>query len=121
MVKVPTEMNRHSARIYVEELARTNEPLNGSVSLSAQMLYYTLRGIYRAYSAGEITREQGAQAKRRALADYDSVAMSEEIYHEQSRRMVEISRVLCDAEKCGCEYCKEVSRIFDGRQRFARV
>ena len=34
---------------------------------------------------------------------------------EHSKRMVAISQVLLEAQKHGCEYCKKVARIFDGR------
>lgn len=52
---------------------------------------------------------------------YYSLALSERCQIENARHWSEICRVLTKAEKCGCEYCKEVSRIFDGRQRIAEL
>ncbi len=103
------------------ELARTRQPLPDGEHLSVIMLYYSLRGIYRSYSAGELTEEQAKHAKQDALREYDSLALSERCQIENARRWSEICRVLTQAEKCGCEYCKEISRIFDGRQRKARL
>lgn len=114
-------VTRSTIRDDVAERARTNQLLSAGMPLSAQMLYYTLRGIYRAYAAKELSLEQAKSAKHCALKDYDSNALDEEIYHEYARRGVEISLVLGRAEKCGCEYCREISRLFDGRQRRAGI
>lgn len=107
------------------ELARTRQPLPDGERLSVIMLYYSLRGIYRSYEAGELTVEQAKRAKRDALREYDSLELSERCYLEHARRMSEISRVLLQAEKrCradDCEYCGEIARIFDGRQRESRL
>lgn len=103
--------------IDVAELARTNQPLPSNVSASERLLYYTLRGIYRSYAAGELSLDQAKREKNAALRDFESNALGERIWHDHARRMSEISRVLAQAEKCGCEYCKQIARIFDGRQR----
>lgn len=112
-----TVITNTTIRNDVAELARTNQPLPSGMSASAQLLYYTLRGIYRSYKAGELTIDQAKRVKSNALRDYDSNALGESIWHENARRMSEISRVLIQAEKCGCEYCRQIARIFDGRQR----
>lgn len=111
----------------ISELARTRKPFPNGQRLSATMLYYTLRGIYRSYEAGEITAEQGKRAKADAIREFGSMELSERVYFEYARRSSEISRVLAQAEKCdrspagSCEYCKEISRLFDGRQRNATL
>lgn len=103
------------------ELARTRQPLPEGERLSVIMLYYSVRGIYRSYEAKELTLEQAKRAKQDALREYDSLALSERCHIEDARRWSEICRVLNKAEKCGCEYCKEVVRIFDGRQRMSKL
>jgi len=105
----------------ISELARTRKPFPNGQRLSATMLYYTLRGIYRSYEAGEITAEQGKRAKADAIREFGSMELSERVYFEQARRWSEICRVLTQADKYGCEYCKEISRLFDGRQRNATL
>lgn len=119
--KTTTVVTSSTIRDDVAELARKNIPLPSTYGLSAKMLYYTLRGIYKAYSSKEMTVEEAKKAKGDALRDYDSMAFSEEIYHEHARRISEILKVLDRSEKCGCEYCKEVARLFDGRQWRAKL
>lgn len=98
------------------DLARTQRPLPGGLRLSEQSLYYTMRGIYRAYAAKELSLDQAKAAKADAIREFDSISLGESVYIEHARRMSEISRVLLDAEKHGCEHCKLVARLFDGRQ-----
>ncbi len=101
----------------IYELARRKRPAPDNLTLCEQMLYTTARSIYKAYSDGIITLEQAKKEKNRSIAAFGTLALSERVYLEHKRRMVEISRVLVEAEKCGCAYCKEVSEIFDGRLR----
>lgn len=102
-----------SDKIY--EFARRKQPAPDSMTLCEQMLYTTARNIYKAYSDGIITFEQAKKEKNQSIAAFGTLALSERVYLEHRRRTVEISRVLAEAEKCGCEYCKKVSEIFDGR------
>ena len=42
--------------------------------------------------------------------------LSERVWTDSARRMVAISQVLGEAEKNGCEHCRRVAKIFDGRE-----
>ena len=42
--------------------------------------------------------------------------MRYEVYDDHARRRVKISQLLTEADKNGCEICKRVSRVFDGRE-----
>lgn len=97
------------------ELARTRQPLPEHLMLSEQQLYYTVRGIYRSYSAKELSLEQAKTAKKDAIREFESNSFSETVYLDHGRRMSAIARVLYEAEKCGCEYCKKIAKLFDGR------
>lgn len=99
----------------IYELARRKRPAPDTLTLCEQMLYTTARSIYKAYSDGIITLEQAKREKKCSITAFGTLALSERVYLEHSRRMVEISRVLVEAEKCGCAYCKKISEIFDGR------
>lgn len=97
------------------ELARTRQPLPKGLRLSEQSLYYTLRGIYRSYEAKELSLEQAKAAKIDALREYDSITLGERVATTNAKRMCEISQLLTQVEKHGCDLCKRVARIFDGR------
>lgn len=99
----------------IYELARRKQPAPDALTLCERMLYTTARNIYKAYSDGIITLEQAKKEKNQSITAFGTLALSERVYLEHKRRMTEISLVLTKAGKCGCEYCKAVSGIFDGR------
>lgn len=101
----------------IYEFARRKRPAPDNLTLCEQMLYTTARNIYKAYSDGIITLEQAKKEKNRSITAFGTLTLSERVYLAHMRRMVEISSVLAEAEKCGCEYCKSIARIFDGRIR----
>lgn len=97
------------------ELVRTRAPQPDGLSLAELMLYTTARNIYKAYADGLISIEQAKQEKTNAIKAFGIDDLSERSWKDHARRMVMISQVLGEAEKCGCDYCKRVARIFDGR------
>lgn len=99
----------------IYEFARRKQPAPDDLTLCERMLYTTARNIYKAYSDGIITLEQAKKEKNQSITAFGTLALSERVYLEHKRRMTEISLVLTDAEKCGCECCKAISGIFDGR------
>ena len=111
----------------IADLARTRKPLPEDQRLVDRQLYYILRGIYRSYDAGELTLEEAKQAKFDAMRQFDKEELSYRVCEETARRTLEISRILlvCDKcerrESCECEQCKQISRIYDGRQRKAVI
>lgn len=111
----------------ISDLARQRKPLPKGLPLVHQQLYYVLRGIYRGYDAGELTVEEAKKAKTNALRQFDIEELAYRVNEETSRRRVEISRILstcdkCDRrESCKCEQCKQIAKIYDGRQRTATL
>lgn len=107
----------------ISDLAKTNQPISDLLPLVYQQLYYVLRGIYRGYDAGEMTVEEAKQAKTNAIRQFEIEELSYKMYTETAKRRAEISAVLSKCDKCKrrksceCEQCKQISRIFDGRQR----
>lgn len=106
----------------ISDLARQRKPLPKGLPLVHQQLYYVLRGIYLGYDAKELTLEEAKKAKSDALRQFDKEELAYRANEETSRRRVEIARVLsmCDKcerrESCECEQCKQIARIYDGRQ-----
>lgn len=101
----------------IDALARKNEPLPDGALTSDSLLWLNLVGLYREYKAGTVTKEFAADIKRRELENHSRNAQGERIFREDSRRMVEIGKLLTAANKEGCHICKQMAAIFDGRQR----
>ena len=99
----------------IYELARRRQPAPEVMTPSERQLYTTARNIYKAYSDGTITEQQARKEKRQSIAEFERWANREAVMLEHNKRMVAISQVLLEAQKHGCEYCRKIARIFDGR------
>lgn len=97
------------------KLAQNNEPMPEGLLLSEQFLFGTIRNIYAAYRAGTITVEQGKNEKNLALGQYENIKLWERIFHEQHKKSVELDKLLVKANKEGCEVCKQMAGLIDGR------
>lgn len=97
------------------DIARKKMPQPDGMTLSELMLFTTARNICKALSDGIIDREQAHREKLNAIKVFDMDSLSERVWAQSARRMVAISQVLGEAEKHGCEYCRKVAKIFDGR------
>ena len=100
----------------IYELARKRQPAPDNLTLPEQLLYTTARNIYKSYADGIITLELAKIEKQRSIANFESLNRSCLIYRDHMKRMAVISQVLGDAEKNGCERCRRVARVFDGRE-----
>ena len=100
----------------IYELARKRQPAPDNMTLPEQLLYTTARNIYKSYSDGIITLEQAKSEKQKSIRDFESLSLKYDIYSDHMKRMVEISQLLSEADKNGCEICRRVSRVFDGRE-----
>ena len=100
----------------IYELARKRQPAPDSMTLPEQLLYTTARNIYKSYSDGIITLEQAKSEKQKSIRNFDNLSRKYEIYDDHARRRVKISQLLTEADKNGCDICRRVSRVFDGRE-----
>ena len=100
----------------IYELARKSLPAPDSLTLPEQLLYTTARNIYKSYRDGIIGLEQAKQEKLQSIRNFEILNLKYEIYSDHVRRRVKISQLLTEADKNGCEICRRVSRVFDGRE-----
>ena len=97
------------------DIARKKMPQPDGLTLSELMLFTIARNICKALSDGVIDREQAHREKLNAIKVFEMDRLSERVWTDSARRMVAISQVLGEAEKNGCEHCRRVAKIFDGR------
>ena len=98
------------------DIARKKMPQPDGLTLSELMLFTIARNICKALSDGVIDREQAHREKLNAIKVFEMDRLSERVWTDSARRMVAISQVLGEAEKNGCEHCRRVAKIFDGRE-----
>ena len=97
------------------DIARKKMPQPDGMTLSELMLFTIARNICKALSDGIIDRDQAHTEKLNAIKVFEMDRLSERVWTDSARRMVAISQVLGEAEKNGCEHCRRVAKIFDGR------
>lgn len=100
----------------IYELARARKPMPDFLTLPEQMLYSIARNLYKSYADGIISAEQAKQEKLNSIRNFESVNAWYEIYKDFGRRRLKISALTIEAEKNGCDICKGISRVFDGRE-----
>ena len=100
----------------LERLAAKGDPLPDNLAMPEQWLYLSLRMLYREYRSGAIEKEQAGQEKRKLIDEYKLMMLHHRAYTQASDRVNRYSHILTDAEKSGCEICKKIVKIFDGRE-----
>ena len=105
----------------IDNLARKRELLPDNAGLAARNLYHSLVMLYKEYRDGIMDADSAKKEKTSLFSKYGVAELHERIWKEQARRMVEISKVMVEINKCGCPLCQQVARLFDGRQHNANV
>lgn len=103
----------------IDNLARKRELLPDNALQCDYVLYHSLVCLYREYRDGIFNADTAKKEKNRLFGKHKDLAQMERIFREDSRRMTEISGVMVRVNKEGCPLCREVARLFDGRQRCA--
>ena len=113
----------------IDALSRRKVELPDDTTLVDAGLYYRLRQLYQAYDDKTITDEQARQDKQAALEAYgyetekdkqicelqDHIDRDMMILKDDDRRRVAISGLMCEANKNGCDLCKKIAMVYDGR------
>lgn len=99
------------------EFAKKNIELPEDATLSEQLMYGIAVNICKAYRDGIIDEQQARAEKNKAIQTFGVQQLSEKVNAEYAKRWNETMIVLAEAErKCGCEYCKKIAKILDGRR-----
>ena len=79
------------------------------------LLYREIYFLCRDFDDGKISKEAARKLKTQYIDEYGKYNLKRRVYVDHAQRMVEISQLLNAAEHSGCEYCKRIAQIFDGR------
>ena len=100
----------------LERTAAKGEAMPDGLNQPEQLLFISLRTLYMEFRSGLITKEQAALEKQKLLEEHDRAARDYAIYLETARMRNRISSGLIEVERNGCTRCKQLVRIFDGRE-----
>lgn len=98
------------------ERAKRQDPRAKGLNLGERFFVELLHNKIYAYRVGEISEDQLKQAKKEyeaLIIDYWNQAR---MFREDVKIRNTMSYILTEAEKSGCPICKELVRIFDGRE-----
>lgn len=87
-----------------EKEAMNGEPMPKGLSLADQMAYQALSGIYLRYHLNGITREQGAEEKRKLALSYNVAKTKRETELGFSKRF---SEIIAKIESAANVYAKD--------------
>lgn len=110
-----TELEKRAEEL--SEIAKKALPVPEELTFAETYFYLCLRRIYSDYRNKTITAEQAKADKQKLVTEFGQVRLQEQVYQEHTRRALEISKLLSEADHNGCEICKRISKIYDGRTR----
>ena len=101
----------------IERLAASGAEIPEELTLPEQLLFLTLRELYRNFQSGAVNRERGRREKQRIMLAYNSLQADYEVmeHHRAIRRRLE--REVGMLHKCDCETCRKFARVLDGIDR----
>lgn len=101
----------------IERAAAKGEELGDDLSLPDQLLFLSLRSLYAQWRSKIIDQEKAKSEKRRLLAEHELARFYYESYKATVELRNRVSSELVEIEKNGCDQCKRIVRLFDGREK----
>ena len=112
----------------IDALAKAKAALPIDSTIIEAGLYIKLRQIYELFDYQQITVEDAKKQKTDLLEAfeyengkdkqiselYDKIERDRKIFEQDDKRRVAISGLMCEANKHGCEICKQIARFYDG-------
>ena len=96
----------------IDEMAKRAIIPNKDAKLIELGLFYKLHCLYEAYDLKQMTVEQARVIKETSMSEYEQLSR---IFETDDRKRVALSGLICEANKHGCEICKKIARVYDGR------
>ena len=100
----------------IETMAMQGFGLPDGLSLPEQMLFLSLRALYGDYHAHRIDRQQAKTEKRSLIQQFNTAQSLYRMYSVSAQRYHAATALLHDVEKVGCDRCRHLARVLDGRE-----
>ena len=101
----------------VQKKVMQSEPLPDGSSMPELLLYKLLEILHREYRAGKIMLSDAKETAAEYRRIFNADMIAEACNRQAIERCNKYSPLLVEAEKHGCEICKKIVRIFDGREK----
>lgn len=100
----------------LEKMAMKDLPLPKGLSLAGKKFYFCMTQLYHLFRSGTYTRQQAHDIKLDLISDYQNELFEEKLLQHHADIRNRYSHIMTEAEKHGCPICKNLVRIFDGRE-----
>ena len=101
----------------LERLAASDEEMPGDLNLPEQLLFLTLRELYKNFRSGAVNRDRAKREKSRILVAYQGLSNEHKIVEQHLLIRKRLNKNIGDIYKCGCQNCRKLINIFNGIDR----
>lgn len=101
----------------LEQLAASGEEMPDGLAMPEQLLFLTLRELYKNFHSGAVNRDRGRREKSRILVAYQGLANEYKVVEQHLSIRKKLTQNIGDIYKCGCQNCKKLINIFNGIDR----
>ena len=101
----------------LEQLAAKGEEMPDGLSVPEQLLFLTLRELYKNFRSGTVNRERAKQEKQYIYVAYEQLKNEYKATEQHMKIRSRLSGNICELYKCGCDSCRHLLNIFTGIDR----
>lgn len=101
----------------LERLAASEEEMPDGLTMPEQLLFFTLRELYKNFRSGAVNRERGKREKSRILVAYRGLANEYTVVEQHLAIRKRLQGNIGEIFKCGCQNCRKLINIFNGIDR----
>lgn len=101
----------------LERLAASDEEMPDNLGLPEQLLFLTLRELYKNFRSGAVNRDRAKREKSRILVAYQGLANEYKVVEQHLSIRKKLTQNIGDIYKCGCQNCRKLINIFNGVDR----
>lgn len=81
-----------------------------------KMYYISVRTLYECHRIGAINKTEAIERKKQLRNIHDRFDLDREIYRRHRAIEDAFGEYRKELETCGCEHCKKMLRLIDGRE-----
>lgn len=101
----------------LERLAASDEEMPDGLAMPEQLLFLTLRELYKNFRSGTVNRERAKREKSRIIVAYQGLTSEYAVVEQHLSIRKRLTKNIGDIYKCGCQNCRKLINVFNGVDR----
>ena len=101
----------------LERLASRGEEIPDDLDTPEQLLYLTLRELYKNFHSGTVNRDRAKREKNRIYVGYQKIKAEHDVLEQHLAIRKRLTNTVGEIYKCGCESCRKLINVFNGIDR----